>query len=180
MGFCRKYSVNAQMKSFVVVFTFYFYKSVTAMLHIFQLPRKIYSFPNVKYVIVVTSLITEFDQYFQDFVPFERGTNLFSNPFSADVGGLQEDMQLEPIEIQCDDTRSRHLQLPLSEFYRSLEKSRFPQVSRHSKRMLFGSSYIYSMSIIKFLSYDTEQEQTEVRDDTQSPLWCTLHPHRKT
>ncbi|KAL1268623.1 hypothetical protein QQF64_033986 [Cirrhinus molitorella] len=54
-------------------------------------------------------------------------------------------MQLELIELQCNDSlRSRHQLLPLSEFYKSLETSRFPLIKHHAQRMtsLFGSTYI--------------------------------------
>ncbi|KAG9266202.1 general transcription factor II-I repeat domain-containing protein 2-like [Astyanax mexicanus] len=96
-----------------------------------------------KYANVLTSLITEFNQRFQDFAAIEEDIQVFSSPFCVDVEGVQEELEL--IKLQCDDTlHSHHQMLPLPEFYRSLEKSRFPLMRRHAKRMisLFGSTYI--------------------------------------
>lgn len=45
----------------------------------------------------------KFNQRFQDFAEIEKGINLFLNPF-VDTEEVKEDMQLEVIEIQCDDT----------------------------------------------------------------------------
>lgn len=70
--------------------------------------------------------ITEFNQHFQDFPAIDNDIKLFSTPFSVNVE-VQENVQLELIELQCDDSlRSRHqFFFPLSEFYLSLETSRF-------------------------------------------------------
>ncbi len=98
-----------------------------------------------KYSTVLTSIITEFNQRFQDFSAIDNGIKLFSTPFSVDVEEVQENVQLELIELQCDGSLcSRHQLLPLSEFYKSLETSRFPLIKRHAQRMmsLFGSTYI--------------------------------------
>lgn len=62
-----------------------------------------------------------------------------------DAEEVDENLQLELIEIQCDDSlKNLHQQLSLPEFYRSLEKEKFPLMRRHAKRMisLFGSTYI--------------------------------------
>ncbi|KAI7790569.1 general transcription factor II-I repeat domain-containing protein 2 [Triplophysa rosa] len=98
-----------------------------------------------KYSIVLTSLITEFNQRFQDFSAIDNDIKLFSTPLSVNVEEVQENVQLELIELQCDDSlRSRHQLLPVPEFYKSLETSRFPLIKRHAQRMmsLFGSTYI--------------------------------------
>ncbi|TWW65333.1 General transcription factor II-I repeat domain-containing protein 2 [Takifugu flavidus] len=58
---------------------------------------------------------------------------------------VEEGLQLELIEMQCDDSlKSQHQLLSLPDFYRSLDNTKFPQMRRHAKRMmcLFGSTYI--------------------------------------
>lgn len=57
--------------------------------------------------------------------------------------------------------RSCHQQLPMSEIYCGLEKSRFTQFRLHTKMMfgLLGSTYICEQT---FIYHDTEQEQTEL------------------
>ena len=54
-------------------------------------------------------------------------------------------LQLELIELQCDDEwRGRHQQLSLVDFYRQLDKGRFPEMRTLAKKMLslFGSTYL--------------------------------------
>lgn len=48
-----------------------------------------------KYSTVLTSIITEFNQHFQDFSAIDNGIKLFSTPFSVDVEEVQENVQLE-------------------------------------------------------------------------------------
>ncbi len=105
-----------------------------------NIPGKIY-----KYSTVLTSLITEFNQRFQDFSAIDNDIKLLSTPFSINIEEVQENVQLELIELQCNGSLCRrHQLLPLSEFYKSLETSRFPLNKRHAQRMmsLFGSTYI--------------------------------------
>uniref|UniRef100_A0A3B5LSC0 HAT C-terminal dimerisation domain-containing protein n=1 Tax=Xiphophorus couchianus TaxID=32473 RepID=A0A3B5LSC0_9TELE len=84
-------------------------------------------------------------QRFQDFSVIEKEITLFAAPFSMDAKEVEESLQLELIEIQCDDSlKNQHQLLSLPDFYRSLEKAKFPLTRRHAKRMmsLFGSTYI--------------------------------------
>ena len=98
-----------------------------------------------KYASVVKALLTEFDRRFQEFSAIENKIKLFSTPFLMDAQEVEESLQLELIEMQCDSSlRNQHHLLSLSDFYRSLEKTRFPLMIRNAKQMmsLFGSTYI--------------------------------------
>ena len=57
-----------------------------------------------KYVTVIASLMTEFNQRFQDFSVIEKQIKLFSTPFLVDAEEVEESLQLELIEMQCDDS----------------------------------------------------------------------------
>lgn len=71
---------------------------------------------------MIKCLETEYRQCFQDFSAIEKEIKIFATPFSVD-----ENLQLELIEIQGDDSlKNLHQQLSLPEFYRSLEKEKFP------------------------------------------------------
>lgn len=93
--------------------------------------------------------ITEFNQHFQDFPAIDNDIKMFSTPFSVNVE-VQENVQLELIELQCDDSlRSRH------QFFfspvRVLPEFRNIQIlliKRHAQSMmsLFGSTYICEQS----------------------------------
>uniref|UniRef100_A0A671DNN0 SPIN-DOC-like zinc-finger domain-containing protein n=1 Tax=Rhinolophus ferrumequinum TaxID=59479 RepID=A0A671DNN0_RHIFE len=74
---------------------------------------------------------------------------LFATPFMINAEEVQESLQLELIEMQCDDSlRNQHQLLSLPDFYRSLEGAKFlPR--RRAKRMisLFGASYICEQTV---------------------------------
>ena len=98
-----------------------------------------------KYASVVKALLTEFDRRLQEFSVIENKIKLFSTPFLMDAQEVEESLQLELIEMQCDSSlRNQHHLLSLSDFYRSLERTRFPLMIRNAKQMmsLFGSTYI--------------------------------------
>ena len=71
--------------------------------------KSAYPTPNLcakkgKYVPVITSLEAEFSQSFKDFANIDKGMKLFSTPFLMSVEEVEENLQLELIEIQCDDS----------------------------------------------------------------------------
>ncbi|XP_074498631.1 general transcription factor II-I repeat domain-containing protein 2-like [Sebastes fasciatus] len=119
-----------------------------------------------KYVSVITSLMTEFSQRFQDFSAIEKEIKLFSTPFLMDAEEVEESLQLELIEMQCDDSlKNQHQLLPLPDFYRSLEEAKFPLMRRHAKRMmsLFGSTYICEQTF-SLLTLNKSRLRTKMTD----------------
>ncbi|KAJ8381131.1 hypothetical protein SKAU_G00019090 [Synaphobranchus kaupii] len=119
-----------------------------------------------KYVSVITSLMTEFSQRFQDFSVIEKEIKLFSTPFLMDAEEVEESLQLELIEMQCDDSlKNQHQLLSLPDFYRSLENAKFPLMRRHAKRMmsLFGSTYICEQTF-SLLTLNKRRLRTKMTD----------------
>ncbi|XP_074542331.1 microfibril-associated glycoprotein 4-like [Halichoeres trimaculatus] len=57
------------------------------------------------YATAIASLSTEFNKRFQDFAVIEKDMLLFSSPFSVDPDDAPPQLQLELIELQCDDER---------------------------------------------------------------------------
>ncbi|KAF7667667.1 hypothetical protein LDENG_00052240 [Lucifuga dentata] len=85
----------------------------------------------------IASLAVEFKERFQDFAAIEKDMLLFSSPFSVDPDDTLHQLQLELIELQCDNERhSQHQQLSLVNFYRQLDKGRFPEMQTFAKQML--------------------------------------------
>ena len=131
------------------------------------------AFPNAnlsgqkcKYVSVVKALLTEFNQRFQDFSAVEYKIKLFSTPFLMDAQEVEESLQLELIEMQCDSSlRNQHHLLSLSDFYRSLERTRFPLMIRNAKQMmsLFGSTYICEQTF-SLLTLNKNKFRTKMTD----------------
>lgn len=119
-----------------------------------------------KYVSVITSLATEFDHRFKDFSSIENDIRLFSTPFLIDAQDVEESLQLELIELQCDDfLKSQHQLLSLPDFYRSLDDAKFPLLRRHAKKMicLFGSTYICEQTF-SLLNYNKSRHRTRMTD----------------
>lgn len=119
-----------------------------------------------KYVSVITCLRTEFRQRFQDFSVIEKELKLFATPFLVDAEEVEEHLQLELIEMQCDDClKNQHQQLSLPEFYRSLEKEKFPLMRRHAKRTisLFGSTYVCEQTF-SLLTLNKSRMRTKITD----------------
>ena len=85
-------------------------------------PKADLSAKKEKYVSVIASLVTEFNQRFQDFSVTEKQVKLFSTPFLVDAEEVEESLQLELIEMQCDDSlKSQHQLLSLPDLYQSLD-----------------------------------------------------------
>ena len=98
-----------------------------------------------KYTAAIASLSEEFGGRFRDFYAMDKDMQLFSSPFSVDADTVPHQLQLELIELQCDDQqRGRQQHLSLVEFYRQLDKGKYPQTRLFAKRMLslFGSTYL--------------------------------------
>ena len=91
-----------------------------------------------RYAAAIGSLSVGFKERFRDFATIEKDMLLFSSPFSVDPNDASP-------QLQCDDEwRSRHQQLSLVDFYRQLDKGRFPEMRTFAKKMLslFGSTYL--------------------------------------
>lgn len=80
-------------------------------------PKADLSAKKEKYVSVIASLVTEFNQHFQDFSVIEKQIKLFSTPFLVDAEEVEESLLLKLIEMQCDDSlKSQHQLFSLPEF----------------------------------------------------------------
>lgn len=79
---------------------------------------------------MITSLMTEFSQRFQDFSAIEKEIQLFSTTFLVEAEEVEESLQLKRIKKQCC-----HQLLSLPDFYQNLEKAKFSLKRQHAKRM---------------------------------------------
>ncbi|XP_076132871.1 general transcription factor II-I repeat domain-containing protein 2A-like [Alosa pseudoharengus] len=97
-AFCVKLKLlEAQLRNFNVVHFPTLLELKTAF------PNANVSARKMEYVSVITSLQAEFGKRFQDFSVIEKDMKLFTTPFSVDVTDVDERMQMEVIEIQCDE-----------------------------------------------------------------------------
>ena len=110
-----------------------------------RFPQSNVSAQTRRYALDISSLAEEFKARFQDFAAIKKEITLFSSPFSVDTDDVPNHLQLELIELQCDiESRNRHQQLSLANFYRQLDKDRFRESQVFAKNMLslFGSTYL--------------------------------------
>lgn len=82
-----------------------------------------------KYAKVIESLFAEFNWPFKDFSIIEKDMHLFASPFAVDPVDAPHELQLELIELQCDDElHFCHQQFSQIDFYRQLNKEKFPNL----------------------------------------------------
>lgn len=80
-----------------------------------------------------------------------------------DAEEVEESLQLELIEIQCDDSlKSQHQLLSLPDFYQSLENAKFPLMTPCKKN---GPVRLNIHLWTNIFSVKSEQKQTENKND---------------
>uniref|UniRef100_A0A3P8SCY2 HAT C-terminal dimerisation domain-containing protein n=1 Tax=Amphiprion percula TaxID=161767 RepID=A0A3P8SCY2_AMPPE len=120
-----------------------------------------------KYVSVITSLMTEFSWRFQDFSAVDIEIKLFVTPFMKNAEEVEEILQFELIEMQCEDSlKNQHQLLSLLDIYLSLEEAKFPLMRRYAKRMmsLLGSTYVCEQ-IFSLLMLNKGRLRTKMTND---------------
>ena len=117
---------------------------------------------------------------FQDISVIEKAIILVTaSLFLIDAEHVEESLQLEMIEKQCDGSlKNQHQLLSLPDFFQSLEKEKPPLLRHHPKRMinLFTSTYICEQAFSLF----TEQKEIENQKDRKISLRCPSHPNHQT
>nr|CAI5850299.1 unnamed protein product [Callosobruchus analis] len=98
-----------------------------------------------KFAAIVSMLKEEFDSRFllsgEDKILFKFA----ENPFSVDANEMPKALQLELIDLQCSDLhKEKHRDGTLLEFYKCLDKNKFPNIIDTAQQILclFGSTYI--------------------------------------
>ncbi|KAI6657768.1 General transcription factor II-I repeat domain-containing protein 2-like [Oopsacas minuta] len=98
------------------------------------------------YAIEINSLRKEFENRFKDLRSNIVNFAIFSNPFSLEPIELPEHLQLELVDMQCNqDLKAKFNDVTLIDFYQKyLSSSDYPNLIKHCKMMacLFGSTYI--------------------------------------
>ena len=107
-----------------------------------------------KYSSQLMALYVEFIRRFPDFKAIEGQFNLLSSPFACDIETATEELQMEQIDLQADNSLKRMLESkPLVEFYSSLHSEKFLNLKKIARKMfvLFASTYIceQTFSIMK-------------------------------
>lgn len=98
------------------------------------------------YVQIVAGLYDEFVRRFPQFDASKIAINTFADPFNVNPETAPVHLQMELIEIQCDNRlKHHHERHEIVEFYHDfLPKQTYPGIYKHALRMvsLFGSTYL--------------------------------------
>ena len=117
------------------------------MTHFTCLATRKQEFPDLdctNYGTSVQKLREEFANRFTDFRQNEIKLKLFAQPFDLKVEDCPDDFQMELIELQGDmKIKRKYSENSLVDFYKLYVCEKYPNLSRHAKRMtsLFGSTY---------------------------------------
>ena len=92
-----------------------------------------------------------------------------SSPFTLNVDDLPDTIQMEMIELQSSDELRGRFQLassPLEFFRRHVERSEFPVISAHVRRItaIFGSTYVCEQLFSK-MKYAKNRLRSQLTDE---------------
>ncbi|XP_064080582.1 general transcription factor II-I repeat domain-containing protein 2B-like [Macrobrachium nipponense] len=97
-----------------------------------------------------------------------------ASPFSVDVATIPEDIQMEIIELQCnDELRKKFDNSSVYQFYKKhVSVTVYPKLSAHTRKMMavFGSTYICEQLFSK-MNLVKNKYRSVLPDE---PLECTL------
>ena len=99
-----------------------------------------------KYGDKLAVLREEFLERFGDLKKHSQAIEVFASPFSVDVTAIPEDIQMEIIELQCnDELRKKFDDSSVYQFYKKhVSVTVYPKLSAHARKMMavFGSTYV--------------------------------------
>ncbi|XP_057603550.1 general transcription factor II-I repeat domain-containing protein 2 isoform X2 [Hippopotamus amphibius kiboko] len=98
----------------------------------------------LNYIPKIVELKAEFQKRLSDFKLYESELTLFSSPFSMKIESVQEALQMEVIDLQCNTVlKTKYDKVGIPEFYKYLWSS-YPKYKTHCAKILsmFGSTYI--------------------------------------
>ena len=122
------------------------------------------------FVGTLRELKVEFASRFADFLLYSGDLNLFGTPFNVDVGSVTQSLQMELIQLQCNELLKNKFNLDdvsWIDFYRKylFPSGKFPNLVRHAKKLasLCGSTCVCKQLFLKMKHYKN-QLRTKVTD----------------
>ena len=99
----------------------------------------------LEYASECAKLLEAFGERFRDVKSKQMELNIFATPFNVEPADMPDELQLELIQLQCDDElKARYSNLPLLEFYRRhISNNAYPTLRKHALRYasVFGTTY---------------------------------------
>ena len=97
------------------------------------------------FVKCISELKNTFSERFFDFRLQERNINFVKQPFFVEAEDTPTELQLELIDLQCDELIKKFGEISVDEFYRKyVHSEKFPKLKKNAARIisLFGSTYV--------------------------------------
>lgn len=118
-----------------------------------------------RYACAIRHLKTEFEVRFQDLTKHSQDIALFSDPFEINPSDVPSDLQMDLIELQCDDAqKSRFMAMGPVAFWKS-QAATYPSMATNARKIaaLFGSTYCCEQlfSRMKLIKSSTRSQLTE-------------------
>lgn len=121
-----------------------------------------------RYASLLSTLIEEFENRFQDFKENRTFFSIFSTPFSVDINTIPASFQMECIELQSDiQLKEKFHCVPLLDFYKLyLPKDKYPSLHDQALFMasLFGSTYICEQ-LFSRMKYTKSKNRSKISDE---------------
>lgn len=127
----------------------------------------------LNYIPKIVELKTEFQKRFSDFKLYENELTLFSSPFSINIDSVNEELQMEVIELQCNTVlKTKYDDVGIPEFYKYLGSS-YPKYKNHCAKILsmFGSTYVCEQ-LFSVMKLNKTKHRSQLKD---SRLNSVLH-----
>lgn len=134
------------------------------------------AYPDYRDVQLIISLITEFSQRFQDFSVIEKEIRVFLPPFLVDAAEVEERLQLELTEMQCDNSLENQQQLlSLPDFYQSLEKGKFP--CKKNEESVWLNIYIWANIFCVYSVFTSQPAIPQSKAQHRCSRWVQCCSH---
>lgn len=122
----------------------------------------------LNYIPKIKELKAEFQKRVSDFKLYENELILFSSPFSININNVNEELQMEVIELQCNTIlKTKYDDVGIPEFYKCLGNG-YLKYKNHCAKILsmFGSTYVceqlFSVTKLNRTKYCSQLKELEM------------------
>lgn len=123
-------------------------------------------FPSAEFADKISILAADFRHRFADFEAQKSRFALLGNPFAVDVESISPNLQMELIELQCDDAlKAKYAAVGAAEFARFLPDT-MPQLRTQAAQTLsmFGSTYLCEQ-LFSFMKLNKTSHRSRLTDE---------------
>ncbi|XP_065658975.1 general transcription factor II-I repeat domain-containing protein 2-like [Hydra vulgaris] len=120
----------------------------------------------------INNIKQDFEVRFQDFKKCEPKFALFTSPFNFDIEKVEEDLQMELIELQCDSVlKQQFTDVGVPKFYSFLPPHQFPKMIQFACQIcvMFGSTYLCEQ-LFSHMKQNKTPERSRLTDEHLSSI----------